>query len=143
MLASVPELRDDRHDILAARFLHRRPGDAQRANRVARAIEQRHGDAIDAHHHFLVVDRIEPLADAIDLVAELCRIDDRVAGERGERVGVDLFAYMERDREPAPGTPISDLTWRWWEMMAPYMETNSDFSPVQRPVEEMFNFENR
>jgi hypothetical protein len=39
--------------------------------------------------------------------------------------------------------PVSELTWRWWEMMAPYMETNPDFSPVQRPVEEMFNFENR
>ena len=59
------------------------------------------------------------------------------------RNGLDLFAYMERDREPAPGTPISDLTWRWWEMMAPYMDTNPDFSPVQRPVEEMFHFEHR
>ena len=59
------------------------------------------------------------------------------------RNGLDLFAYMERDNAPDPATPISDLTWRWWEMMAPYMETNSDFSPVQRPVEEMFNFENR
>jgi len=27
--------------------------------------------------------------------------------------------------------------------MAPYMETNPDFSPVQYPVQEMFNFENR
>lgn len=58
------------------------------------------------------------------------------------RNGLDLFAYMERDSAPAPGTPISALTWRWWEMMAPYMDTNSDFSPVQRPVEEMFHFEN-
>jgi len=59
------------------------------------------------------------------------------------RNGLDLFAYMERDSAPDPATPVSALTWRWWEMMAPYMETNSDFSPVQRPVEEMFNFENR
>ena len=55
--------------------------------------------------------------------------------------GLDLFAYMERDSPPAPGDTPSDLTWRWWEMMAPYMETNADFSPVQWPVEEMFHFE--
>ena len=57
--------------------------------------------------------------------------------------GLDLFAYMERPKSTAPASPPTDLTWRWWEMMAPYMETNPDFSPVQRPVEEMFNFENR
>lgn len=57
--------------------------------------------------------------------------------------GLDLFAYMERDAAPAPGDKPNDVTWRWWEMMAPYMETNPDFSPVQYPVQEMFNFENR
>lgn len=56
--------------------------------------------------------------------------------------GLDLFAYMERDAAPAPDAKPSDLTWRWWEMMAPYMETNADFSPVQYPVAEMFHFEN-
>ena len=59
------------------------------------------------------------------------------------RNGLDLFAYMERDAAPSPDDKPTELTWRWWEMMAPYMETNPDFSPVQRPVEEMFNFENR
>jgi len=59
------------------------------------------------------------------------------------RNGLDLFAYMERDTAPDADSKPSDLTWRWWEMMAPYMETNPDFSPVQYPVEEMFNFENR
>jgi L-rhamnose mutarotase len=48
---------------------------------------------------------------------------------------------MERDTPPSPDDKPSDLTWRWWEMMAPYMETNPDFSPVQWPVEEMFHFE--
>ena len=57
--------------------------------------------------------------------------------------GLDLFAYMERDDAPAADDKPTDLTWRWWEMMAPYMETNPDFSPVQYPVQEMFNFENR
>jgi L-rhamnose mutarotase len=57
--------------------------------------------------------------------------------------GLDLFAYMERDTPPDPDVRPPDVTWRWWKMMAPYMETNPDFSPVQIPVEEMFNFENR
>lgn len=57
--------------------------------------------------------------------------------------GLDLFAYMERDTAPNPDDKPTDLTWRWWEMMAPYMETNPDLSPVQYPVKEMFNFENR
>lgn len=56
------------------------------------------------------------------------------------RHGLDLFAYMERDSAPPPDARPSDLTWRWWEMMAPLMETNPDFSPVQYPVEEMFHF---
>ena len=57
------------------------------------------------------------------------------------RNGLDLFAYMERDSAPDPEARPPELTWRWWEMMAPYMETNVDFSPVQYPVEEMFHFE--
>jgi L-rhamnose mutarotase len=55
------------------------------------------------------------------------------------RYGLLLFAYQERD-EPAPAdAPIDPIVWKWWEMMAPYMETNADFSPVQEPVEEMFH----
>jgi L-rhamnose mutarotase len=57
------------------------------------------------------------------------------------RYGLLLFAYQERDEQvPAPPT-VDPIVWRWWEMMAPLMETNSDFSPVQEPVEEMFHFE--
>jgi L-rhamnose mutarotase len=55
------------------------------------------------------------------------------------RYGLKLFAYIERDREPVPGQKPNDVTWRWWEMMAPYMDTNPDFSPVMEPVEEMFH----
>jgi L-rhamnose mutarotase len=29
--------------------------------------------------------------------------------------------------------------WKWWEMMAPHMETNADFSPWQEPLDEMFH----
>jgi L-rhamnose mutarotase len=57
------------------------------------------------------------------------------------RYGLLLFAYQERDTEaPAPGMPDATLL-RWWQMMAPYMETNPDQSPVRESVEEMFHFE--
>ena len=55
------------------------------------------------------------------------------------RYGLTLFAYLERDAPAPEGQPTDPLVWRWWEMMAPYMETNPDFSPVQEPVEEMFH----
>ena len=55
------------------------------------------------------------------------------------RYGLVLFAYQELDRARAPGAPIDPIVWRWWEMMAPLMETNPDFSPVTEPLEEMFH----
>lgn len=58
------------------------------------------------------------------------------------RNGLDLFAYMERDSAPDPDVRPAEINWKWWEMMAPLMETNADFSPVQVPIEEMFHFEN-
>ena len=55
------------------------------------------------------------------------------------RYGLLLFAYLERDLAPPDGAPTDPVVWRWWESMAPLMETNSDFSPVQEPVEEVFH----
>jgi len=57
------------------------------------------------------------------------------------RYGLLLFAYQElRDGEPTSAwTP--PIVWRWWESMAPLMETNLDFSPVQVALEEAFHFE--
>ena len=55
------------------------------------------------------------------------------------RYGLLLFAYQELDRAYAPGAPIDPIVWRWWEMMAPLMETNPDFSQVTEPLEEMFH----
>lgn len=55
------------------------------------------------------------------------------------RYGLLLFAYQERDAPPARDQPVDPIVRKWWEMMAPYMETNPDFSPVQEPVEEMFH----
>ena len=56
------------------------------------------------------------------------------------RHGLLLFAYQEFDEEPEQGEP-PPVVWKWWQSMAPLMETNADFSPVQEPVEEMFHFE--
>ncbi|HHY51363.1 MAG TPA: L-rhamnose mutarotase [Alphaproteobacteria bacterium] len=60
------------------------------------------------------------------------------------RHGLTLFAYLERDT-PAPGgkPPADSIIWKWWEWMAPHMETNPDTSPVTEPVEEMFYFPGR
>ena len=55
------------------------------------------------------------------------------------RHGLLLFAYLEREAPAVEGAPVDPLIWRWWEMMAPLMETNPDFSPVMEPVEEMFH----
>lgn len=55
------------------------------------------------------------------------------------RYGLLLFAYQERDEPAPPNAPVDPIVWKWWEMMAPYMETNADFSPVAEPVEEMFH----
>jgi L-rhamnose mutarotase len=55
------------------------------------------------------------------------------------RHGLLLFAYLERDSAPPEGPPTDPVIWRWWEWMAPLMETNPDFSPVTEPVEEMFH----
>lgn len=55
------------------------------------------------------------------------------------RYGLTLFAYLERDTPPAQGQPVDPIVWKWWESMAPLMETNADFSPVMEPVEEVFH----
>jgi L-rhamnose mutarotase len=57
------------------------------------------------------------------------------------RYGLLLFAYQDLSGDDAEGTGTPPIVWRWWESMAPLMETNPDFSPVQEPVEEMFHFE--
>lgn len=55
------------------------------------------------------------------------------------RDGLTLFAYLERDDPAPPGLPSEAIVWRWWESMAPLMETNDDFSPIQHPIEEVFH----
>jgi L-rhamnose mutarotase len=55
------------------------------------------------------------------------------------RYGLKLFAYLERDTPPDPGAAIDPIVWRWWQSMAPLMETNPDSSPLMEAVEEMFH----
>jgi L-rhamnose mutarotase len=56
------------------------------------------------------------------------------------RYGLLLFAYLERDTPAPAGKPPADsIVWKWWEMMAPLMETNPDFSPWQEKLPEMFH----
>ena len=55
------------------------------------------------------------------------------------RDGLTLFAYNERETKPEAGAPHDAVVWRWWKMMAPYMETNPDDSPWQKPIEEVFH----
>jgi L-rhamnose mutarotase len=55
------------------------------------------------------------------------------------RYGLLLFAYQERDDHAPTDLPIDPIVWKWWEMMAPFMETNADFSPWQESLPEMFH----
>ena len=65
---------------------------------------------------------------------------DGVASYSIYRHGLTLFAYLERERPAPEGQPVEPVVWRWWQSMAPLMETNPDSSPVMQPVEEMFHF---
>ncbi|MDZ5783462.1 L-rhamnose mutarotase [Marinococcus luteus] len=53
-----------------------------------------------------------------------------------------LFAYLEIENEERwqqmSWTPINK---KWWEAMAPLMETNEDNSPVSTPLEEIFHLD--
>jgi L-rhamnose mutarotase len=51
-----------------------------------------------------------------------------------------LFAYNER-KDPAPNVPHDPIVLRWWKMMEPYMDYNSDGTPWQEPIEEVFHAE--
>jgi L-rhamnose mutarotase len=57
------------------------------------------------------------------------------------RYGLTLFAYVESDSPVVNNKPAAgSIQWKWWAMMAPLMEVNSDLSPVMEPLEEMFYF---
>lgn len=57
------------------------------------------------------------------------------------RHGLTLFASYERDDDAPPLGAPEAVAWRWWQWMAPHMETNPDSSPLVEPVEEMFRLD--
>jgi L-rhamnose mutarotase len=57
------------------------------------------------------------------------------------RHGLTLFAYLERDDDATPSSVPNPISRRWWEWMAPHMETNADLSPLTEPVDLMFHLD--
>ena len=57
------------------------------------------------------------------------------------RHGLLLFAYLERDAPAVEGQPHDPIILRWWKMMEPYMEYNSDGTPWVEPIEEAFHMD--
>jgi L-rhamnose mutarotase len=56
--------------------------------------------------------------------------------------GLDLFAYYETD-DPALGARQAEnpVVQRWWKMMEPYMDYNSDGTPWSEPIQEVFHLD--
>lgn len=51
-----------------------------------------------------------------------------------------LFAVQKlADNHTSDGLPDLPIVRKWWESMAPLMETNSDHSPVCKPLREVFH----
>lgn len=59
-----------------------------------------------------------------------------------ERETSRLFAYLEIESEERwQQMAYTSINQKWWEAMAPLMETNEDNSPVTTPLEEVFHLE--
>ena len=51
-----------------------------------------------------------------------------------------LFAVQKlADNHTADGLPDLPIVRKWWESMAPLMETNPDHSPICKPLREVFH----
>ncbi|MCS7337783.1 MAG: L-rhamnose mutarotase [Verrucomicrobiae bacterium] len=77
-----------------------------------------------------------------ELAAEL-----RAAGISDYSIFLDehtltLFAVQKlTENNTAARLPASPIMRKWWEYMAPLMETNPDNSPVTRPLKEVFHLD--
>ena len=77
-----------------------------------------------------------------ELAAEL-----RAAGVSGYSIFLDeetltLFAVQKLgDGNTAAALPNSPIVRKWWDYMAPLMETNFDHSPVAKPLAEVFHLD--
>ena len=53
-----------------------------------------------------------------------------------------LFAVQKlKDDNTAVALPASPIVRKWWDYMAPLMETNPDHSPVTSPLREVFHLD--
>jgi L-rhamnose mutarotase len=53
-----------------------------------------------------------------------------------------LFAAQKlADNNSAAGLPDNPVVRKWWDYMAPLMETNPDKSPVAKPLKEVFRLD--
>ena len=53
-----------------------------------------------------------------------------------------LFAVQKlSDKNSADALPNSPIVRKWWDSMAPLMETNADNSPVAKPLREVFHLD--
>ncbi len=53
-----------------------------------------------------------------------------------------LFAVQKlSDGNTAAGLPNSPIVRKWWDYMAPLMETHADISPVAKPLKEVFHLD--
>ena len=77
-----------------------------------------------------------------ELAAEL-----RAAGVSDYSIFLDeetlrLFAVQKlSDKNSAAVLPNSPIVRKWWDYMAPLMETHSDNSPVAKPLKEVFHLD--
>ena len=55
------------------------------------------------------------------------------------RHGLLLFAYQESDKPSAGGPPYDPIVLKWWKMMEPLMEYNTDGTPWVEVLPEMFH----
>ena len=53
-----------------------------------------------------------------------------------------LFAVQKmKDDNTAAALPASPIVRKWWDYMAPLMETNPDHSPITSPLREVFHLD--
>ena len=53
-----------------------------------------------------------------------------------------LFAVQKlREGNTAAGLPDSPVVRKWWDYMAPLMETHPDNSPIAKPLKEVFHLD--
>ncbi len=71
----------------------------------------------------------------------------KAAGISGYSIFLDeetltLFAVQKLGEEnSAAELPDSPIVRKWWDYMAPLMETNSDNSPLAKPLKEVFHLD--